>query len=491
MSEPTPELAVEEPGLAAERDRLSRLLRETRLQLSMTQARLAALEQSSTLELGRTLVRAAKRPWPRGAQLPRDLYRMWRSGGASAAPPVTPAMLALASAQLSALAGGGERMLSALTAPGLAGQDRPGLPPAPGLVIAGALTARTRATLAFDAVVQPLLPHDADVLLESSGADLVLIEAAAVLAGSAWAYAADPAAADRGRRLGRLIATARTLGKPVIFVRNAPVHLAPGLDWVAASCDAVSEQDLGVQLALYHPADLGERDQEPVYAAARDARETPALRVLLDAIAGQAGPVRVAGQTGWRRLPALYREHGLFVTAADEQARAQRACGARVIRAAGTPAEVLARIRDAVLPGADEVTATLRDIFETDATPVRLTALVRLAGLPESLITGRRITIRTELTGADQTQAFAAALGRQRLRPAEVVVRVDGDEAARRSVTATLTAALPPGVALTAHSGSSFTVDWDADAEYQHTHLLDLACARECGQARTFKEQSR
>ncbi len=43
---------------AAERDRLARP-RETRLQLAMTQARLAALEQSATMELGRTLVRAA------------------------------------------------------------------------------------------------------------------------------------------------------------------------------------------------------------------------------------------------------------------------------------------------------------------------------------------------------------------------------------------------------------------------------------------------
>ena len=37
-----------DPGLAAERDRLARTLRETRLQLAMTQARLAALEQSAT-----------------------------------------------------------------------------------------------------------------------------------------------------------------------------------------------------------------------------------------------------------------------------------------------------------------------------------------------------------------------------------------------------------------------------------------------------------
>src|SRR5437588_814683 len=79
---------------------------------------LAALEQSATMELGRILVRAAKRPWPRGAQLPRELVRLWRERGGAGTGPGGPA-LALASAQLGDLAGGGQRLLSALTAPGL------------------------------------------------------------------------------------------------------------------------------------------------------------------------------------------------------------------------------------------------------------------------------------------------------------------------------------------------------------------------------------
>ena len=244
-----------DPGLAAERDRLARTLRETRLQLAMTQARLTALEQSATMELGRTLVRAARRPWSRGVQLPAELVRLWRERGGLTGPGA--ATLALASAQLGDLASGGERFLSALTAPGLGapGSEAADWNP-PGLVITGVLTARGCATLAPDAAVHPLLPHDADVMLESTGADLVLIEAEAMLAGSAWAYAGDPAAADRGRRLGRLIATARALGKPVIFIRNVPAHLAPGLDWVAASCDAVSEDGFGVQLARFNPIGL-------------------------------------------------------------------------------------------------------------------------------------------------------------------------------------------------------------------------------------------
>ena len=48
--------------------------------------------------------------------------------------------------------------------------------------------------------------------------DLVLIQASALLPGEPWAYATDPAAVDRGRRLARMIVMARALGKPVVTV---------------------------------------------------------------------------------------------------------------------------------------------------------------------------------------------------------------------------------------------------------------------------------
>jgi hypothetical protein len=391
-----------DPGLAAERDRLARTLRETRLQLAMTQARLAALEQSATMELGRTLVRTARRPWSRGVQLPADLVRLWRERGGLTGPGA--ATLALASAQLSDLADGGERFLSALTAPGLGtpGAEAPGWTP-PGLVITGVLTARACATLAPDAAVHPLLRHDADVMLESAGADLVLIEAGAMLAGSAWAYAGDPAATDRGRRLGRLIAAARALGKPVIFIRNVSAHLAPGLDWVAASCDAVSDEGFGVQLARFNPIGLaGSRPGDPLYAGPRDPRQAPAVRALLDAVAADTGlgPVRVSGSVPWHRLPALYREHALFVTPSADQAGEQLACGARVIMIGGEPAAGtvpaggavaaagdLAALRDKLTElqacpplSAAETLPVLRELFTAQATPVRLAALAKLAG---------------------------------------------------------------------------------------------------------------
>jgi hypothetical protein len=533
---------VGDPGLAAERDRLARALRETRLQLAMTQSRLSALEQSATMELGRTLVRAARRPWSRGVQLPADLVRLWRERGGLTGPGA--ATLALASAQLGDLAGSGERFLSALTAPGLGapGGESAGWTP-PGLVITGVLTARACATLAPDAAVHPLLPHDADVVLESTGADLVCIEAAAMLAGSAWAYAGDPAAADRGRRLGRLIAAARALGKPVIFIRNIPAHLAPGLDWVTASCDAVYDEGFGVQLARFNPIGLdASRASGPVYADPRDPREPAALRGLLDALTSgdtEPGPVRLTGQVPWRRRPGLYREHALFVTASADQAREQLASGARVIMigdetvpgAVGggweTSAlrETAAALQARAPLATAEILPVLREIFTAQATPARLTALGQLTGLGDQVVAGRRIAVLARADDAGAASALSAGLARQRFLPAEVVVVARAADAASAEIAArAVTAGLadladrgvsvqavplvtgedsaraasageaPAGEAVSAEAAgwlrraagaarSPWVAPWPAADEHHESYLLDLVCARECAQA--------
>ena len=255
--EASPDGAGEQAGVVAERERLARQLREARMQLALTQARLTALQNSATMTLGKTLVNAAKRPWPRGAQLPRDLYRMWKDRGAPGKSGGANLATALAAAQLNDLKGTGGRFLSALTAPGAVSLADPVLGAAGAeprrLVITGALTSLACATLAPDAVVHPLLPHDADVLIDGTGADLVIIEAAALLPGSPWAYATDPSGADRGRRLARMIVMARSLGKPVALVRNVPPALLPALGWVASACDVVWDEGLGVQLARFNP----------------------------------------------------------------------------------------------------------------------------------------------------------------------------------------------------------------------------------------------
>jgi hypothetical protein len=379
-------------------------------------------------------------------------------------------------------------------------------------------------------------------MLESAGADLVLIEAQAMLAGSAWAYAGDPAATDRGRRLGRLIAAARALGKPVMFIRNVPAHLAPGLDWVAASCDAVSDDGFGVQLARFNPIGLaGSRPGNPVYAGPRDPRQTPAVRALLDAIAADTGPgsVEVTGSLPWHRLPEVYREHTLFVTASADQAGEQLACGARVIMIGGEPAagtvpviEDLAALREKLAEleacpprSAADTLPVLREIFTAQATPARLAALAKLAGLGDDMIAGRRIGVLSRAADAATAAVLSSGLAGQRLLPSELVVLAEAPDAASaelsaRAVTATLTGLADRGVDVRAvpvvtggpdtsglpGSGSHpetadhrepsswlrraataarspWVVPWQAQREYRDTYLLDLACARECAQA--------
>jgi hypothetical protein len=522
---------AEDAGIAAERERLARQLRETRMQLAMTETRLAALEQSSTMKFGRTIANAAKKPWPKGALLPRELYRIWKDRGAPKSGAKN-AATALAAAQLADLSGTGGRFLSSLTAPGVLALADPALALAGGLtggaagtgtalVITGAISELGCATLAPDAVVHPLLPHDADVLIEGTGADLVLIEAAALLPGAPWAYATDPAAADRGRRLARMIVMARSLGKPVVLVRNVPVSLMPGLSWLAAGCDAVIDGGLGVQLARFNPIGVTvARATSPVYAGERDPREAPAVRALLDSLTvgadGADAPVRLTGARSWRSLPALYRDHSLFVTASADQGREQIASGARVIGPigsgtdAGTVRGQLEAARGGRPAALAEVRVWLRDIFAEHATPARLAGILRAADLPSDLVRGRQIAVLATVADAAEAGRLASALLDQRLRPAEVIAatRPSATAAVRDALAkltdhdirvAVMSAADDPGLPDT-RLGLDWTrplarlasVPWlapwtsdDADAAGDRPawYLLDLACARECAQA--------
>ena len=526
---PAGELA-EDAGLAAERERLSRQLRDTRVQLAMTQTRLSALEQSATMKFGRTIANAAKKPWPRGALLPRDLFKLWRDRGAPKTGAAN-AATALASAQLADLKGTGGRFLSALTAPGATPIADParalaGTAGSPeGLVVTGALSALGCATLAPDAVVHPLLPHDADIVVEGTGADVVVVQASALLPGEPWAHATDPAAADRGRRLARMIVMARSLGKPVILVRDVPHSLMPGIGWLAASCDAVLDGGFGVQLARFNPVGVtSARPTAPVYAGERDPREAPAVRALLDALTGTGregtGPdgsgaphtintVRLTGARSWRSLPALYRDHAVFVTASAEQGREQVASGAQVIGPLGSGLDAatvrgqLEAARGARPLSLTEIRARLRDISVEHSTPARLAALVKAAGLSASLVSGRQIGVLTAVTDGAQAARLVAALLGQRLRPAEVIAGCPaGATVAVRAALGTLAGhgirvevtdaplpgpALSPGAdwarPLTRLATAQWLALWAADGGQPDTHLLDLAGARECAQA--------
>ena len=154
----------------------------------------------------------------------------------------------------------------------------------------------------------------------------------------------------------------------------------------------------------------------------------------------------MTGEIAWRRRPALYREHALFVTVSPDQAREQLACGARVIMATGEQSAVREQITAAQAGQAlteAEAFGLLREIFTAHATPVRLAALARQSGLPAHLVTGRQIAVVAQVPDAAGAAALAASLRTQQIAPAELVVAVatrpgESAEVSGHAVTAAL-----------------------------------------------------
>jgi hypothetical protein len=490
-------------ALTAERDQLTRALRDTQRQLAATEEQLRAAKRSATMKLGQAVVQAAKRPWIGGPRLPLHLYRMWQEGrGLRSGPGPGEGFRSDDEARWAKIlqdagaGAGGDRFLAAYTTPGLAwaSTNRSGSEDlADGLVVAGVLTDASCAALAPDATVEQLLPHDASYVLEGSGADLMLIEAAALLGGP-WAHAGDPAATDRGRRLADLLDVARALGKPVIFLRNAPSYLMPYLDWLAAACDAVVDGGLGVQLARFNPIDLpGRRGTVPVYAEQRDPREGPATKRLLDELTGDGtGPVTVIGPPAWPDAPGVYRGHQVFLAASEEQAREQLACGARVVGpVTATSGRELTEAAAAGPRSLADIKAVLLDLFETQATPVRLAELGRQAGLAPRPVPGRRVAVLTGLRNAADAGVLADSVLAQRLRPAEVVVWLDG---AGTGVAGALERVQASGIEVSVVTGtgvsaaaraaaSPWSATWEPGAAYGPGTLSELVCALECSRA--------
>jgi hypothetical protein len=221
------------------------------------------------------------------------------------------------------------------------------------------------------------------------------------------------------------------------------------------------------------------------------------VRLLLDALAGSSA-VSLTGARSWRALPSLYRSHGVFLTPPGLAGLEQRASGARVVPL-GTdrdPASVAAALDAARAAGPlpmAEIRAGLREIFTEHSTPVRLTALVRAVGLPDQAAGGRRVAVLARVDSPGDTARLAAALGRQRLRPAEVIVAAGPDAAgaavealgalADKGTRIEVTPGSPSDRELARLASSPWVAPWPDDGASDDTYLLDLMCARECAQA--------
>nr|WP_155998527.1 hypothetical protein [Streptomonospora sp. PA3] len=407
-------------------------LSEREAQLQEAKARLAALEGSTSLQVGRALTAAAKRPARGLVRLPRDLFRLWRRAGRTR--PATGRGRKPAPVRSFET----EREEARLLSGGVGLRDSR-------LVVAGVLAREVQEALEPYVRVVPLRPQDAQAAFESLDVDIVCVSSSATAPGSLWAHAGDPAVCDRTRVLNWVVETAEARGVPTVLVDDAPAP--PGLK--ALDFDHVHRGGVGVPLHRFNPvAAEPERDPEPAYVPSPAPAGVVADR-LVDRLA-EAGMRRIDG--GWEELPARLRAASGVVV--DDASLADRAlvCGARALLLGGVPraeadgqgvravatdaralrssaaADELARLREAGPLTSEELRLVLRSVFLTDATPVRLAEIFGNVGFAPgsgspSLPLRSRRTALLAMPGDDAASlALAGDVLAQSHAPAEVVV---------------------------------------------------------------------
>lgn len=216
-------------------EQLREALAAREAELEEARARLAALEVSTSLQVGRALTTAAKGPRRRLLRLPRDLYRLWRgrrSGGSRprGAEPVRSYTAERREA----------RLLSGIAGPC---GDR--------LLVLGVLSADARTALAAHAEVVTLRPHNTQIVFDAVDADLLLVTASAAAPGGPWTHVGDPAVTDRTRALDWAVKAAAARGIPSVLLLDAPCP--PALRQLGF--DHVHDGALGAVLQHPTPAD--------------------------------------------------------------------------------------------------------------------------------------------------------------------------------------------------------------------------------------------
>jgi hypothetical protein len=200
--------------------RLKAALADREARVQILEARVSALEASTSLRVGRAVTDAARKPGKGVVALPRELYRMWRHRGA---PNVVTSVDARERPMFSAR---DEDRLIAGSPLGVLEK---------GVIVAGVLGPDAAKSLARTAHVVPLMPHDAALVLDTADVDLVIVDAAAGAAGGPWAYLGVPGVPDRERALLGLMEVARGRGRPLVLLGTSP-GLA-GLGWDATLKD--------------------------------------------------------------------------------------------------------------------------------------------------------------------------------------------------------------------------------------------------------------
>ncbi|MFG3656963.1 hypothetical protein [Streptomyces sp. NPDC047706] len=303
---------VHEEGLAErlaaavrDKDQLAAALHRARDRVGLLEARVAMLEGSTSLRVGRALVSAARSPRQEAPRLPRELYGLWRGRVRSRS--LSASSRAEREAGLRELYGRWRgRLKPGAVAPpvtaarGTARRAPAGLPahvavpdarmhlahrafastPRDRMVIAGVLTDTTAADLAADAVVNRALPHDGRLIVQRSDPDALVVQLSACTGEGPWSLTGTGLAPDLDRKLAELLTETRAAGRACVLWRDGPLSAAPGLTRLA--WDAVLDADAGVRLASLDPAAVGRQ-------RLREAFRVDSTRVRLSQLARRIG----------------------------------------------------------------------------------------------------------------------------------------------------------------------------------------------------------
>ncbi len=393
-------------------EQLRQALVEREAQLQEARARIAALEDSTSLQVGKALTAAAKRPGRSLVKLPRDLYRLWRGSGTtnhSRRRRVEPLLSFDTDRQearlLSGLVDGSSDRLIAATVvgPGVQEAIRPYL----------------------NAV--PLRPHDAQIVMDGVDVDLILVSASAAAPGSPWAHVGDPAATDRTRILNWVLESATARGVPAVLLED---HSAPPA-LRRLGFDRIHRGDAGVPLHLFNPiaADLA-LGPEAVFVRGNPGERAPDVLADLG--------VRTVDIDSPDLAEALRAANVAIVPASGPESETLRhrawACGTRTVPhtpAASPETEDLTvsvpRMRT-IETTASEQREMLRRVFLEGATPVRLAEVLDGLDFPpgtpaiELPLRGRSVAVLADPAGEDDAELLAIDLLSACLRPTEVVV---------------------------------------------------------------------
>ncbi|MBI1379310.1 MAG: hypothetical protein GC157_17800 [Frankiales bacterium] len=537
-----PEADAQLAELARERAALAASLSRTEAELRAARDRVARLEASTSMRVGRALVNAAKNPRS-AAKLPRQALRMWRMRGGRAG--LAEARRRSGESTAAASAVGESARLVAWRGASLEPRTR--------VSLLGVVREETEAALARHSFVVRAMPDDARPLFDRADPDLVLVETAVSASSSPWAYLGNPVATERERRLLGLVDAAQAVGRPVVLWRNTPVHETAALGDFAARCDLVVDSAparsggvaWSVGVSLGDAVDLGaERDSRTavLYAGGFDARDTARRRALLvEALeaAGAALTIRprrggvpahgfpgLLGAAVGREVDAhgyaeACRRAAVVVAAPfvvpdsslglrDDDLLAL-ASGARLVTGPNRDLEALGlggavrvapaddvagtvrqAVADGPLTGAEHV-AVLRALAESHTVAARLRRLVDRLGIDAEVGHERGVAVVVAPGTHIDVPRLVESVLRQRLRPTELVVaRADvGSPSDLLELSASGVAVRTVTRPVVGYSDLARAVDapwlapWRPGAAqpWADTHLLDLVVGAEAGDA--------